>query len=982
MIRRISLILVISILFSVSLINKVDSIHQQNGPMGSIKINVQDDETIEKKITIIVGDEEPPVATTIAPKNVATTTEQGLKNSTNSTEPQEELYKIKIDETTRVIFVDESNDEGLLFGKIGHNNEEKPANISADQKAGERESLPALAGQKLPTDRPNSDQVGSPANFSVYLISRNKNHVAILLDIEEIDFEPIINCEYQEVRFSIVGEISKQILDRKNVSDLTLSPDLMTDDELLEELRNEGADSSENPDLNQTPGHSKDPAASSLPVSEAMALIMNAPLNMTIMDDSEDTNDFRLIDTTIDYLFEETCRETSSLIDNANDDDDEDKTKKTTASERDQSAGKPLNSRNSHRHNYNHNHHNHQHRHHPPRPPHNYDQYHDHNDNNNGNGKNRHRHNHRNRPESRRRQRSRTRGNNNNGDIRPMRRKPVEPRCEKNSTQFKELMSSKLNEFLEWDDFKIVCGKTAQLVIPMRSLKLSVFSDEFAPTSSFSIRYKFVSDPSQLAGHDSGKYFCRNRNVIDISLKCDGYDDCGDASDESVKICGYPVGRNSNSNNNNEAQQTSRSRRSKSPSWAAQETKADQKLEDEAYLPQDGLLQHHYNGHHSPTSHRRKLTYFSGDVLHCCQSTDWHNIVPQAPANQAINLQSLIGESMKLFSGPLFAPTRGASSSSSSSSKPKRRYKRIVGGSEAHKGSWPGQVSLQYELIEPLCHFCAGTLIHPQYVLTAGHCITKDGLARGIKVALGAHDLRQLNGSNVQVRYVDDAHIYPGVDVKHLSFDWENDMNNDIALLRLNAPVLLTPNVAPACLPPFNTPLSVNTTCRSIGWGQTHGSGSSNLLKHLSLKVVDSSVCSRELLDKDNESKENPPPGKKKSTWQQSRRSRSPIGAADFESTNIDAYSNQTMICMNNDLGHGICQGDSGGPLYCDRVTASGEHCTEIYGVASFIIQYATVGAMCAVENLPGIFGEVSSKTEWISSTIKMFEQSYRLKYS
>jgi secreted trypsin-like serine protease len=850
-------------------------------------------------------------------------------------EPPTTQARYMIDGSTKVILVDKSNESGVLWGIV--NNGSSPV---APREVPAKQDSAAGPGTTNDTDDYKLDEHNNGAgdsaatNYSVFLVSQHKDHFAILIDIESVDFEPIVNCESQELRFSIVGEISKQLLERKNFSISTSSGDGTTlqqqwnnDDNTDWLAANQNDDSNESSRLDED-DESRQAAAdmaaqSPLPVSEAMALLLNAPLNKTILDESADTNDFRLIDATIDYLRDEACREFQSQ--QATTTTATNHSSSTRNGQQQPSSYKPKLGR------------------------------------------------------SRRKHRSRS--------GRRRRKQTLVGRCDHNDAQFKELFTTMLNNHLEWDDFKFVCGKTRQLIIPMRSLKLSVSSDEFSPKSSFSIRYRFISDPSELPSWDNGKYYCRNRRVIDLSLKCDGYDDCGDASDESVKICGYPNGRTTSSSTNKKD-----SPRPRTDNSAASRRNRQHPPSSSPLSAVDGLKsplqQHNSNHHRRPPAHlaspsasptRRKLIYFSGDLLNCCQSGDWLNALGQnQAAGQALNLQTLIGDSMKLFSEPLFAPTR------SSKGRP-RRVKRIVGGSETHKGAWPGQVSLQYEILEPLCHFCAGTLIHPQYVLTAGHCITKEGLARGIKVVLGAHDLRQLNGSTIQERYVDDAQVYPGVNAKHLIADWENDMNNDIALLRLNAPVSITQHIAPACLPPFNTPLDVNTTCHAIGWGQTHGSGSSNLLKHLPLRVVASSECSNKLLERDDDSNDDDNdvklPGPRRSSLKRRRPGRGK-SVSSFETSGLDTYSNKTMVCVNNDHGHGICQGDSGGPLYCERVTASGEHCKEIYGVASFIIQYATVGAMCAVENLPGIFSEVSSKTEWISSTIKMFEQTYRLKYA
>uniref|UniRef100_A0A7M4E241 Chymotrypsinogen 2-like n=1 Tax=Crocodylus porosus TaxID=8502 RepID=A0A7M4E241_CROPO len=74
---------------------------------------------------------------------------------------------------------------------------------------------------------------------------------------------------------------------------------------------------------------------------------------------------------------------------------------------------------------------------------------------------------------------------------------------------------------------------------------------------------------------------------------------------------------------------------------------------------------------------------------------------------------------------------------------PRHGYARIVNGEEAIPGSWPWQVSLQDNTG---FHFCGGSLISEDWVVTAAHC----GVKTTDRVVLGAFDLGFL-GEDVQV---------------------------------------------------------------------------------------------------------------------------------------------------------------------------------------------------------------------------------------
>ncbi|NWX04237.1 CTRC protein, partial [Caloenas nicobarica] len=67
---------------------------------------------------------------------------------------------------------------------------------------------------------------------------------------------------------------------------------------------------------------------------------------------------------------------------------------------------------------------------------------------------------------------------------------------------------------------------------------------------------------------------------------------------------------------------------------------------------------------------------------------------------------------------------------------------RVVGGEDARPHSWPWQVSLQYKSLGTWSHTCGGTLIAPNWVLTAAHCISS---SRTYRVQLGKQVLSEVD---------------------------------------------------------------------------------------------------------------------------------------------------------------------------------------------------------------------------------------------
>lgn len=117
---------------------------------------------------------------------------------------------------------------------------------------------------------------------------------------------------------------------------------------------------------------------------------------------------------------------------------------------------------------------------------------------------------------------------------------------------------------------------------------------------------------------------------------------------------------------------------------------------------------------------------------------------------------------------------------------------KIIGGKASRKGEWPWQVAIfnRYKVcitfnalrisVCKIKHlwftifqqeaFCGGTLIAPQWILTAAHCLRKV-----LYVRLGEHNLDFEDGTEVQFRVLRSY--------KHPSFD-RRTVDSDIALLK------------------------------------------------------------------------------------------------------------------------------------------------------------------------------------------------------
>jgi trypsin len=238
----------------------------------------------------------------------------------------------------------------------------------------------------------------------------------------------------------------------------------------------------------------------------------------------------------------------------------------------------------------------------------------------------------------------------------------------------------------------------------------------------------------------------------------------------------------------------------------------------------------------------------------------------------------------------------------------------IVGGTAAPAGAYPSIAEVTFGGGSFLC---TGTLIAPNYVLSAGHCGSVTGgtgvgspaswPASTVTVRIGG--TRRGAGERVPVSSVT---VHP---------NYLLNPGYDIALIKLTTNSTKAPT--PIAGAPYRSIWEVGDLQKIVGWGATsEGGPTPTALQHAQVPINSDAVCA-------------------------------------------DAYSEfdqQSMVCAGYpEGGVDTCQGDSGGPMFGTTSTGA----LRVTGATSF-------GDGCARAGSPGVYARVADPTlrEWIRARV------------
>jgi len=245
--------------------------------------------------------------------------------------------------------------------------------------------------------------------------------------------------------------------------------------------------------------------------------------------------------------------------------------------------------------------------------------------------------------------------------------------------------------------------------------------------------------------------------------------------------------------------------------------------------------------------------------------------------------------------------------------------KNIIGGQEVEANVYPWMVGLIENDKKDVfwAQYCGGTLIHPEWVLTAAHCTYEFGrqmTADEIDILAGQHELRASNGERIAVELI----------IRHPAYD-DATGDSDLALIKL-----ATPSEQPIVTIADSSMVNIDETGAqgfALGWGRTDTNMRVNHLHQVNVPLVTAEICTSAY-------------------------------------TSIGYVMTDNMLCAGYQAGgKDACAGDSGGPL----VIREDEEDKTSEWIQVGVISW---GKGCAQADAYGVYTHVAHFQGWVNVVI------------
>ncbi|KAJ8683975.1 hypothetical protein QAD02_019767 [Eretmocerus hayati] len=228
---------------------------------------------------------------------------------------------------------------------------------------------------------------------------------------------------------------------------------------------------------------------------------------------------------------------------------------------------------------------------------------------------------------------------------------------------------------------------------------------------------------------------------------------------------------------------------------------------------------------------------------------------------------------------------------------------RIVNGTDVNVGERPFQVSLQIDG----SHFCGGSILNENYIVTASHCVEGER-PESITVVVGTVNYKKPGESRGATKII-----------QHEDYNPDDSYANDIALIKLDSPLTYTELIKPVPLPDSHEKIPAKSVAVVSGWGLL-GGDIPFLPEHLQkaqIWIANQDYCQKVMKE-------------------------------------LGYKVTSTQICANDPSNRrGQCNGDSGGPL-------------TVNGTLTGIVSWSYKDPYCASTKYPGVYTRVPEFIDWI----------------